>query len=148
MTQPWSDGSTCVVYGTDGLRVRHPSAEKGSRPRGAERAGSMNQAGLLDHARIECPRCVTRERRRLAEYRHRSLTIGTGEATRKFRRRGVGDVRPGAAVLALGLGMSTAMYTVYRTVLVERLPVVDAQRLVVLTLASKTGTEIPGSRAQ
>jgi hypothetical protein len=51
-------------------------------------------------------------------------------------------------VLALGLGMSTAMYTVYRTVLVERLPVVDAQRLVVLTLASKTGTEIPGSRAQ
>src|SRR5215467_13148052 len=36
------------------------------------------------------------------------------------------------AILALGIGMSVAMFTVFRTVLVRRLPVADQDRIAVL----------------
>src|SRR5215467_3468946 len=36
------------------------------------------------------------------------------------------------AILALGIGMSAAMFTVFRTVLVRRLPVIDQDRVVVM----------------
>src|SRR3954470_14844820 len=35
-------------------------------------------------------------------------------------------------ILALGIGMSVAMFTVFRTVLLRRLPVVDQERVVVM----------------
>src|SRR5689334_5579761 len=36
------------------------------------------------------------------------------------------------AILGLGIGMSVAMFTVFRTVLVRRLPVIDQDRIVVM----------------
>ncbi|HXE60610.1 MAG TPA: hypothetical protein VN607_07870, partial [Gemmatimonadaceae bacterium] len=38
-----------------------------------------------------------------------------------------------AAILALGIGMSSAMFTVYRAVLLERMPVIQQDRLVELS---------------
>jgi predicted permease len=45
-------------------------------------------------------------------------------------------------VLALGIGMSTAMFSVYKTMLVERLPVVDQERLVVMHPLDRTGAHL------
>jgi predicted permease len=46
-------------------------------------------------------------------------------------------------ILALGLGMSTAMFSLFRTVLVRQLPVVDQDRIVVLwTYAADPNTEV------
>ena len=44
-----------------------------------------------------------------------------------------GFTLPAIAILGISIGMSTAMTTVIRTVLLERLPVVDQDRLVVLS---------------
>ena len=49
-----------------------------------------------------------------------------------------------AAILALGIGMSSAMFTVYRAVLLERMPVIQQDRLVELSgVASGAATEVP-----
>src|SRR5215207_881689 len=46
-------------------------------------------------------------------------------------------------ILGLGVGMSAAMFSVFRTVLVRRLPVVDQDRIVVMwTYASDPNTEV------
>lgn len=47
-------------------------------------------------------------------------------------------------VLALGIGMSVAMLTVFRTVLVRRLPVVEQDRLVVLWTYEDPSVELAG----
>ncbi len=52
-------------------------------------------------------------------------------ALRGFRR-APGFFVTAIAVLALGIGMSVAMFTVFRSVLLERLPVVDQDRAVVM----------------
>src|SRR5580765_2774111 len=63
-------------------------------------------------------------------------------ALRGFRR------APGFFVIAvlivgLGIGMSVAIFSVFRTVLVRRLPVVDQDRIVVMwTYASDPNTEV------
>src|SRR3954471_13041752 len=43
--------------------------------------------------------------------------------------------------LTIGIGMAVAMFTIFRVVLVERLPVVDQDRVVVLWTENKKGTE-------
>src|SRR5438105_12210015 len=46
-------------------------------------------------------------------------------------------------ILAIGIGMSVAMFTVFRTVLVRRLPVVDQDHVVVMwTYASDSRTDV------
>src|SRR5207237_10054812 len=46
-------------------------------------------------------------------------------------------------ILAIGIGMSVAMFTVFRTVLVRRLPVVDQDRVVVMwTYASDPTADV------
>src|SRR5207248_3057594 len=45
------------------------------------------------------------------------------------------------AVLAIGIGMSAAMAAVFRTVLIERLPVTDQDRIAVLWTYRVPGTE-------
>jgi predicted permease len=52
-------------------------------------------------------------------------------ALRGFRRT-PGFFATAVAILALGIGMSVAMFTVFRAVLVRRLPVVDQDRVVVM----------------
>jgi predicted permease len=46
------------------------------------------------------------------------------------------------AVLGLGIGVSTAMFTVYKTVLVEQLPVLAQDRLVVMHPLDRGGTHL------
>jgi len=45
-------------------------------------------------------------------------------------------------LLGLGIGMATAMFTIYRAVLVERLPVVDQDRLVVMHPLDRGGAHL------
>lgn len=46
------------------------------------------------------------------------------------------------AILGLGIGMSTAMFTIYRAVLVDRLPVADQDRLIVMHPLDRSGTHL------
>jgi putative ABC transport system permease protein len=46
------------------------------------------------------------------------------------------------AILALGIGMSTTMFTVYKTVLIDRLPIVAQDRLVVMHPLDRRGTHL------
>lgn len=57
-------------------------------------------------------------------------------------RRSPGFVATATGILAIGIGMAAAMYTVYRTVLVERLPVVAQDRLVVMHPLDRRGTHL------
>ena len=45
-------------------------------------------------------------------------------------------------ILALGIGMSTAMFTVFKTVLVDRLPVAEQDRLVVMHPLDRSGRHL------
>jgi putative ABC transport system permease protein len=56
--------------------------------------------------------------------------------------RSPGFVAATSAILAIGIGMAAAMYTVYHTVLVARLPVVQQDRLVVMHPLDKRGTHL------
>src|SRR5690348_15192281 len=63
-------------------------------------------------------------------------------ALRGFRRT-PGFVATAVIILALGIGMSVAMFTVFRTVLVRRLPVVDQDRVVIMwTHAGDENTDV------
>ena len=63
-------------------------------------------------------------------------------ALRGFRR-APGFFASAVIILALGVGMSAAMFSLFRTVLVRRLPIVDQDRVVVMwTYASDTNTEV------
>ncbi|GJG87464.1 hypothetical protein tb265_26450 [Gemmatimonadetes bacterium T265] len=63
-------------------------------------------------------------------------------ALRGFRRT-PGVFVTAVSILALGIGMSVAMFSVFRTVLVRRLPVVDQDRVVVMwTYASDPKTDV------
>src|SRR4029453_17092644 len=58
-------------------------------------------------------------------------------------RRAPGFFATAVTILALGVGMSAAMFSLFRTVLVRRLPVVDQDRIVVMwTYASDPNTEV------
>jgi putative ABC transport system permease protein len=57
-------------------------------------------------------------------------------------RRSPGFVAATSAILAIGIGMAAAMYTVYHTVLVARLPVAQQERLVVMHPLDKRGTHL------
>ncbi len=57
-------------------------------------------------------------------------------------RRSPGFVAATSAILAIGIGMAAAMYTVYHTVLVARLPVAEQDRLVVMHPLDKRGTHL------
>ena len=57
-------------------------------------------------------------------------------------RRSPGFVAATSAILAIGIGMAAAMYTVYHTVLVARLPVAQQDRLVVMHPLDKRGTHL------
>ncbi|HEY7236448.1 MAG TPA: ABC transporter permease [Gemmatimonadaceae bacterium] len=57
-------------------------------------------------------------------------------------RRSPAFVAATCAILAIGIGMSAAMYTVYTTVLVNRLPVADQDRLVVMHPLDPRGTHL------
>ena len=63
-------------------------------------------------------------------------------ALRSFRRAS-GFFATAVVILAIGIGMSVAMFTMFRTVLVRRLPVVDQDRVVVIwTYASDRATDV------
>src|SRR5947207_120605 len=63
-------------------------------------------------------------------------------ALRSFRRAS-GFFATAVVILAIGIGMSVAMFTVFRTVLVRRLPVVDQDRVVVMwTYASDPTADV------
>jgi putative ABC transport system permease protein len=49
-------------------------------------------------------------------------------------------------ILALGIGMSVAMFTTFRALLIERLPVADQDRLVVLWAVGPNGVEAGGNK--
>jgi len=51
------------------------------------------------------------------------------------------------AILALGIGMSTAMFTVFKTVLVDRLPIADQERVVIMHPLDRSGRhlDVPGT---
>ena len=46
------------------------------------------------------------------------------------------------ALLALGIGMSTAMFTVFKTVLVDRLPIADQDRVIVMHPLDRSGRNL------
>jgi predicted permease len=45
-------------------------------------------------------------------------------------------------ILGLGIGMSTAMFSIYKTMLIDRLPVADQDRLVVMHPLDRTGAHL------
>lgn len=57
-------------------------------------------------------------------------------------RRSPGFVALTCSILAIGIGMAAAMYTVYTTVLVNRLPVREQDRLVVMHPVDRRGTHL------
>jgi predicted permease len=57
-------------------------------------------------------------------------------------RRSPGFVAATSAILAIGIGMAAAMYTVYHTVLVAQLPVAQQERLVVMHPLDRRGTHL------
>ncbi|HKW09407.1 MAG TPA: ABC transporter permease, partial [Gemmatimonadaceae bacterium] len=57
-------------------------------------------------------------------------------------RRSPSFVATACAILAIGIGMAAAMYTVFTTVLVDRLPVVEQDRLVVMHPLDRRGTHL------
>src|SRR5689334_2182955 len=57
-------------------------------------------------------------------------------------RRSPGFVATTCAILAIAIGMSAAMYTVYKKVLIERLPVAEQGRLVVMHPLDPRGTHL------
>src|ERR1700742_1907034 len=61
-------------------------------------------------------------------------------ALRGFRRT-PGFFVTAVLILGLGIGMSVAMFTVFRTVLVQRLPVVDQDRIAVMWTHRTPGVE-------
>ena len=62
-------------------------------------------------------------------------------------RRSPGFFAIAVTILALGVGMSAAMFSLFRTVLVRQLPVVDPDRIVVMwTYAADPNTEVSMGR--
>ena len=57
-------------------------------------------------------------------------------------RRSPGFVATTTAILAIGIGMAAAMYTIYHVVLIERLPIAQQDRLVVMHPLDKRGTHL------
>jgi putative ABC transport system permease protein len=57
-------------------------------------------------------------------------------------RRAPGFTAAAVAILGFGIGMSTAMLTIYRSVLVERLPVTDQDRLIIMHPLDRGGAHI------
>lgn len=57
-------------------------------------------------------------------------------------RRARGFTVAAVLILGLGIGMSTAMFTVYRAVVVDRLPVLDQDRLIVLHPLDRGGAHL------
>ena len=51
------------------------------------------------------------------------------------------------ALLALGIGMSTAMFTVFKTVLVDRLPIAGQDRVIIMHPLDRSGRhlDVPGT---
>src|SRR5438270_6074376 len=70
----------------------------------------------------------------------RRLIQDLESALRGFRRTPAFFVTA-VVILGLGIGMSVAMFTVFRAVLVRRLPVVDQDRLVVMWTYRVPGVE-------
>ncbi len=68
-------------------------------------------------------------------------TLRPGLAVRLLRR-APGFSIAAVVLLGLGIGMSTAMFTVYRAVLVQRLPVADQDRVVVLHPLDRGGAHL------
>src|SRR4051812_2316847 len=68
--------------------------------------------------------------------------FGDLRAALRSLRRSPGFVAATSAILAIGIGMAAAMYTVYHTILVARLPVVDQDRLIVMHPLDKRGTHL------
>src|SRR5689334_23817024 len=74
---------------------------------------------------------------------------GTDGIAREFRftlrgiRRSPGFFATAVVIVGLGIGMSVAMFTVFRTVLVRRLPVVEQDRVVVMwTYGADPGADL------
>src|SRR5690348_5140848 len=87
------------------------------------------------------PLAAVLSRTHVQRIRHRPLTVTMGFVDRLLRdarfamrgfRRTPGFVVTTVAILGLGIGMSVAMFTVFRTVLLRTLPVVDQDRAVIM----------------
>src|SRR3954466_10886727 len=65
--------------------------------------------------------------------------FGDLRAALRSLRRSPGFVAATSAILAIGIGMAAGMYTVYHTILVARLPVVEQDRLIVMPPLHKRG---------
>jgi len=113
--------------------LTRPDAERAARERFGDVAVVRHQ--LLTHD-------AAHERRRSRrEHMHR-LLHDVRLAVRGFRR-APGLFATAMVILALGIGTSAAMFDVFRTVLVRRLPVVDQDRVVVMwTYASDPTTDV------
>src|SRR5687768_12241783 len=57
-------------------------------------------------------------------------------------RRSPGFTIAALLILALGIGMSTAMFTVFKSVLVDRLPIRDQDRVVVMNTLDRSGQNL------
>ncbi|HKW50054.1 MAG TPA: ABC transporter permease [Gemmatimonadaceae bacterium] len=68
--------------------------------------------------------------------------LGDARVALRSLRRSPTFVATASAILAIGIGMAAAMYTVFTTVLVNRLPVVDQDRLVVMHPLDPRGTHL------
>jgi predicted permease len=68
--------------------------------------------------------------------------LGDARVAVRSLKRSPSFVATTCAILAIGIGMSAAMYTVYTTVLVNRLPVVEQDRLVVMHPLDRRGTHL------
>src|SRR3954465_11592972 len=68
--------------------------------------------------------------------------FGDLRAALQSLRRSPGFVAATSAILAIGIGMAAAMYTVYHVVLIEGLPIAQQNRLIVMHPLDKRGTHL------
>jgi predicted permease len=109
----------------------------------AARAAAEQRFGDLDATRQVLHSAA---RRREAALRHRDWIAGIGMdlrfAGRQFRRY-AGYSSLAIAMLALGIGLTTAMFTLVERILLQPLPFPRAEQLVALTGRDSVGNDIP-----
>jgi predicted permease len=106
------------------------------------KAEALRRFGGTDEYHDYAERRSTRRARRLRVSDW--LTEWTGDvrfALRQFRR-SPGFTIAVLLILALGIGVSTAMFTIFKTVLVDRLPIREQDRVVVMHTLDRSGRNL------
>ncbi|MGH7575345.1 MAG: ABC transporter permease [Longimicrobiales bacterium] len=106
------------------------------------RAQAEREFGDVARIRREMNELGRRRRRRERRARRWSALLRDFRHAVRSLRRTPGFTIATLLILALGIGMSTAMFTVFKTVLVHRLPIREQDRVVVMHTLDRSGRNL------